>query len=86
MPLLRPLGGIIFVFAPVCFWACILLAAKLMEVGLPGCSFSGAGSIGCGPLGHWLYDMALLFAFFGIIAQVIWLIPAALITGIFLCR
>jgi len=58
----------------------------MLEAGIPGCSISGAGALGCGQIGHLLYDTLMVFAFFGLIVQLIWLIPAAVIAGRYLRR
>ncbi|MGR3624105.1 hypothetical protein [Pseudophaeobacter sp.] len=80
---LRTIGTAIFVLAPISIWIMVIVAIKLLQVIYPECSFSGGGALGCGSLGNWLYDMAMIFAFFGIVGQVVWLIPALILVRVF---
>lgn len=77
---------VLFILAPLTIWLGVIGVIKYKQSTFPNCSFSGGGATGCGAWGNWLYDMSMVFAFFGLIGQVIWLIPALLILRFFSSR
>lgn len=83
MAALRTIGTVLFVLAPLCIWIGIIIAIKTVQATNSECSFGGGGALGCGSFGNWLYDTSMVFAFFGIIGQVIWFIPALILLRFF---
>mgnify|MGYP000716488697 CR=1 FL=1 len=72
----RKIVGLGFLFSPILLWMFAALTFLLLEWLVPACQVSGAGATGCGKIGTQIYEFLMLMAYFGIIGQLLWVLPA----------